>query len=306
MLSKKKKKKKKKNCVSKKNKKKQKLIVRRKIPNPSDVAKRFCSVNLGNLLVFFFFFFVLVCFCFFPQQRRRKKKSLSPCKYITPPQITMATTHLRVSKDWVKTQAQVNNNPNIISASIPNEDDPTLWEVSFKGPSSTPYEKGAFVLEIKLPENYPFSSPQVNLFSFFFFSNSSLHFSFLNPHPSPFFSLFPLQIRLKTKILHPNITGDGRFCHKEEKGFRDSWVPRNQPYIAVDVVRSVLEDPQVDNPVQLEGADKEVFCLKEAASFFFFFFFFFFLFSFFSSFSFQLSPLCPEHLCPISFIVQKR
>ena len=35
------------------------------------------------------------------------------------------------------------------------------WKVAFKGPASTPYEKGTFTFDFKFPNEYPFHAPEV-------------------------------------------------------------------------------------------------------------------------------------------------
>lgn len=59
------------------------------------------------------------------------------------------------------------------------EENSSNWTASVLGPANSPYEDGLFFLNVTLPENYPFSCPDIFLL---------------------------------TPIYHPNITEHGRFC----------------------------------------------------------------------------------------------
>ena len=67
------------------------------------------------------------------------------------------------------------------------------------GPPDTPYESGKFILDIKIPETYPFNPPKVCQ------GNALFKMVYVN------FGLF--QVQFRTKIWHPNISSvTGAIC----------------------------------------------------------------------------------------------
>lgn len=46
------------------------------------------------------------------------------------------------------------------------DDNYTELKGEIAGPPDTPYEGGNFVLEIKVPETYPFNPPKVSIFNY--------------------------------------------------------------------------------------------------------------------------------------------
>lgn len=72
-------------------------------------------------------------------------------------------------------EIQKNHLPTVGVTARPLDHDMYLWHANLKGPEGTPYEGGVFHVEMKIPTSYPHHPPQ---------------------------------IRLLTKVPHPNIFGD--------------------------------------------------------------------------------------------------
>mmetsp|Transcript_9483 Transcript_9483/g.34779 ORF Transcript_9483/g.34779 Transcript_9483/m.34779 type:complete len:152 (-) Transcript_9483:221-676(-) len=99
-----------------------------------------------------------------------------------------------------------------ISAS-PSEDNLRYFNVIILGPAQSPYEGGAFKLELFLPEEYPMAPPKV---------------------------------RFLTKIYHPNIDKLGRICLDILK---DKWSPALQIRTVLLSIQALLSAPNPDDPL---------------------------------------------------------
>ena len=94
------------------------------------------------------------------------------------------------------------------------------------GPSGTPYEGGSFRVKIRLPKDYPFKPPRVELF---------------------------------TKIYHPNVRrGDGQFCDYCCISGQYHWSPANNVTTLFLGLHSMLKDPNTDC-----GVDAQAFRLYQ-------------------------------------------
>lgn len=51
------------------------------------------------------------------------------------------------------------NLSNIFASPVGNGDDLTHLKGSFKGPPGTPYEGGNYIIDVKIPSDYPFRPP---------------------------------------------------------------------------------------------------------------------------------------------------
>ncbi|KAI8466446.1 MAG: ubiquitin-conjugating enzyme/RWD-like protein [Monoraphidium minutum] len=99
-----------------------------------------------------------------------------------------------------------------ISAS-PSEDNLRYFDIMIAGPSSSPYEGGAFKLELFLPEDYPMAPPKV---------------------------------RFLTKIYHPNVDKLGRICLDILK---DKWSPALQIRTVLLSIQALMSAPNPDDPL---------------------------------------------------------
>mmetsp|Transcript_546 Transcript_546/g.3875 ORF Transcript_546/g.3875 Transcript_546/m.3875 type:complete len:155 (+) Transcript_546:240-704(+) len=99
-----------------------------------------------------------------------------------------------------------------ISAS-PSEENLRYFNVIILGPQQSPYEGGAFKLELFLPEDYPMAPPKV---------------------------------RFLTKIYHPNIDRLGRICLDILK---DKWSPALQIRTVLISIQALLSAPNPDDPL---------------------------------------------------------
>eukprot|EP01024_Parvocaulis_polyphysoides_P017444 TRINITY_DN17701_c0_g1_i1.p3 TRINITY_DN17701_c0_g1~~TRINITY_DN17701_c0_g1_i1.p3 ORF type:complete len:154 (-),score=12.90 TRINITY_DN17701_c0_g1_i1:343-804(-) len=99
-----------------------------------------------------------------------------------------------------------------ISAS-PQEDNIRYFSVIILGPQQSPYQGGAFKLELFLPEDYPMAPPKV---------------------------------RFLTKIYHPNVDKLGRICLDILK---DKWSPALQIRTVLLSIQALLSAPNPDDPL---------------------------------------------------------
>ncbi|KAI8388111.1 ubiquitin-conjugating enzyme/RWD-like protein [Radiomyces spectabilis] len=104
----------------------------------------------------------------------------------------------------------------------PIDDDMTKLESYMKGPPDSPYEKGLFQLEIRIPQQYPFEPPQ---------------------------------IRFKTPVYHPNIDDGGRICIDILKGGeKGAWKPSMNIATTLISLNQLLACPNPDDPLDAEIA----------------------------------------------------
>lgn len=87
------------------------------------------------------------------------------------------------------------------------------WRGEILGPEGTPYEGGTFVVDIELPEDYPFAPPKM---------------------------------RFNTKVWHPNVSSaNGAICLDILK---DNWSPALTIRTALLSLQALLSAPEPDDP----------------------------------------------------------
>ncbi|CAD6583353.1 MAG: hypothetical protein TREMPRED_003530 [Tremellales sp. Tagirdzhanova-0007] len=96
---------------------------------------------------------------------------------------------------------------------IPNESNIFSWRATLPGPSGSPYEGGVFEVDIRVPEDYPFSPP---------------HLQFL------------------TKLYHCNVASSGAICLDLLK---TTWSPALSLYKVILSLSSLLTDPNPSDPL---------------------------------------------------------
>ncbi|EGC34212.1 hypothetical protein DICPUDRAFT_48481 [Dictyostelium purpureum] len=106
--------------------------------------------------------------------------------------------------------------PTWVNASLVG-DNLQKWKASVQGPEGTPYEKGTFNIDIDFPNEYPFKPPT---------------------------------IKFITKIYHPNINSEGQICAE----VFSSWSPQLKVTDVLNTIRSILVDPNPENPLDAEIA----------------------------------------------------
>ncbi|KAK8836244.1 hypothetical protein M9Y10_039876 [Tritrichomonas musculus] len=90
------------------------------------------------------------------------------------------------------------------------------WHAQIYGPPKTAYEGGLFVLDIKIPFDYPLKPPEC-------------HF--------------------ETKIYHPNISKEGAMClYVLKKG----WRPIENISNVLKIIYSLLQTPDPEDPIDTE------------------------------------------------------
>eukprot|EP01084_Bolivina_argentea_P038267 70757_1 len=92
------------------------------------------------------------------------------------------------------------------------------WKGLIEGPDNTPYEGGYYELDIQVPQDYPFKPPKV---------------------------------KFTTKMYHCNINDQGRISLDV---LRDKWSPSYEIYKVLGLIRSLLENPNTDDPIVPEIA----------------------------------------------------
>jgi ubiquitin-conjugating enzyme E2 D/E len=103
---------------------------------------------------------------------------------------------------------------------IPDAQDLFHWTARISGPRETPYESGRFDLDVSLPVEYPMKPPIV---------------------------IF------KTKIYHPNVSSKGIICLDTLK---EKWVPIKKVRDILSDIASMLEHPNLENPLVPELAQQ--------------------------------------------------
>jgi ubiquitin-conjugating enzyme E2 D/E len=93
------------------------------------------------------------------------------------------------------------------------------WTATVVGSDSTPYKDGVFILDIAVPTDYPFRAPEVTF---------------------------------QTKIYHPSVkTDNGQICADILK---DQWKPTMSIRSVLEVIKSMLDQPSGDSPLEPEIA----------------------------------------------------
>lgn len=106
---------------------------------------------------------------------------------------------------------------------LANENDLHVWHVVLDGPPNTAYAGGKFGLVVKLPTEYPFKPPVVTF---------------------------------STRMYHPNVTNDnlGNICLGLLKP--ENWKPASRLLAVLEAIRSLLVEPQPDDPLEARIADQ--------------------------------------------------
>ncbi|KAL4475203.1 hypothetical protein ABPG72_018860 [Tetrahymena utriculariae] len=123
-----------------------------------------------------------------------------------------------MNKRMEKEFADISNNPPK-GVSIKKGVDQTKWEITITGPEGSVYHGHNFKVICNFPENYPFKMPD---------------FAF------------------ETMIWHPNVTDKGEVC-KEMLGEKE-WVPTKQVKTIIEIIASMLAEPNVDSAINNEAA----------------------------------------------------
>ena len=112
--------------------------------------------------------------------------------------------------------------PDFISAGPIAEKDIYHWEAIIDGPDDSDYKNGVFLLDIKIPKEYPFKPPIC---------------------------------KFKTKIFHPNISpNDGTICINILKSY--NWNPSLTINNILMSIMVLLYNPNFDDP--LNGAARDL------------------------------------------------
>ena len=118
----------------------------------------------------------------------------------------------------IKELSKFNKEPTPGISMKPDPDNIRYLHVILEGPPDSPFEGGLFKLEIFLTEEYPMEPPKA---------------------------------RFITKIYHPNIDKIGRICLDILK---DKWTPALQIGSLLLSIQALLDDPNVDDPLDANVA----------------------------------------------------
>ncbi|TXT10228.1 uncharacterized protein COLE_04162 [Cutaneotrichosporon oleaginosum] len=95
----------------------------------------------------------------------------------------------------------------------PNESNIFQWRATIPGPAGSPYEGGLFDVDIRVPEDYPFSPPHV---------------------------------QFVTKVYHCNVSPQGSIC---KSLLKSAWSPALSLYKVILSLSSLLTDPNPADPL---------------------------------------------------------
>ncbi|PVU96021.1 hypothetical protein BB559_002531 [Furculomyces boomerangus] len=106
----------------------------------------------------------------------------------------------------------------------PAGDEIDKYEGYIKGPPDTPYQGGTFIIDIEIPQEYPFVPPVM---------------------------------RFKTPIYHPNIDENGRICMNLLKLTGEgNWSPSENIQSILMAIMALMCDPNPDDPLVVSIADE--------------------------------------------------
>lgn len=125
----------------------------------------------------------------------------------------MKTAVSRLQRDLLEVQ----RDDSIVAG--PADDDLFQWDAILEGPPNSVWEGAILRLELKFPEDYPHSPPQV---------------------------------KFLTKMFHPNVYGDGRLCLDL---LRTQWSPSTDVRGLLVSIQSLLTDPNPNSPANPEAAE---------------------------------------------------
>jgi ubiquitin-conjugating enzyme E2 D/E len=126
----------------------------------------------------------------------------------------------RLTKEFHEiNETKPNDQQNLVYSIQPVNNNLFEWHGYIFGPTGTPYQGGAFEIEIKCPTNYPFKPPAVTF---------------------------------KTRIFHPNISATGTICLDILK---DKWSPALTISKVLLSVISLLNEPNPDDPLEPNTAE---------------------------------------------------
>ncbi|KAK1443327.1 ubiquitin conjugating enzyme like protein [Babesia gibsoni] len=127
----------------------------------------------------------------------------------------MSREHLRLQRELLDIQKEVGGtvDAHTVDGNI------YKWRGYIKGPIQTPYEGGHFILNITIPQDYPYNPPK---------------------------------IQFETKIWHPNISSEtGAICLDILK---NEWSPALTIRTALLSIQALLSAPEPDDPQDAEVA----------------------------------------------------
>mmetsp|Transcript_493 Transcript_493/g.1515 ORF Transcript_493/g.1515 Transcript_493/m.1515 type:complete len:153 (-) Transcript_493:410-868(-) len=111
-----------------------------------------------------------------------------------------------------------NEPPEGCSASPVSDDNLFVWSASVFGPADSPWEGGAFSLQLVFSERYPERPPRV---------------------------------RFTCEIFHPNVYPDGTICMDL---IQDQWSPCHNTGTLLASIQSLLTDPNCSSPANPDAA----------------------------------------------------
>ncbi|KAK2738377.1 hypothetical protein FQN57_007054 [Myotisia sp. PD_48] len=123
-------------------------------------------------------------------------------------------TRKRISKEL----SELMNSPlDGIRVTLLDDSDIYKWKVYMTGPEGSPYEGGTFIVNLNLPNEYPFKPPTVSF---------------------------------GTKIYHPNVTNDDKGTMCLGMLTSDQWKPSSKLSAVLQFARQLLADPMPEDAVE--------------------------------------------------------